>query len=113
MYLGFDSHYINCIIPTEVILLSDRTTITKKQGRQACYKADEASVILCDKNKERNEAVSELSQRLLRSKWNPMATYSYGTWRFYVEIIDKQLYSYGITRIEIKAIAIVMLTNVT
>ena len=40
------------------------------------------------KNKEINEAVGELLQCLLRSKWNPMTTHSHGSWRFEVEIIN-------------------------
>ena len=71
-----------------VMLVSGRTNIPKNQGGQACYKAGESVMICWDKNKERNEAVSELPQHLLRSKWNHMATHSHGYWRFDVEIID-------------------------
>ena len=59
-----------------VILVSYGTNIPNKQGLQACYKASEVFMILWDKNNERNEAVIELPQRLLRSKWYPMATHS-------------------------------------
>ena len=57
-----------CWIQGEVILVSDVANIPKKYGQQACYKASEAVVIHWDKNKEINELVSELPQRLLRSK---------------------------------------------
>ena len=43
-------------------------------------------MIRWEKNKEINETVSELPQRLLRSKWNPMATHGHGSWSFDVEI---------------------------
>ena len=41
-----------------------------------------------DKNKERNDSVSELPQRLLRSKCNPVATHSRSSWIFDIEIIN-------------------------
>ena len=61
-----------------VISVSDETNIPKNQGKQACYKTGEAVMIHSKKNKERNEAFSELSQRPFRSKWNPMATHRNG-----------------------------------
>ena len=75
-------------IQGEVILVSDWTKITKKQGRQACYKASEAVMICWGGNKGRNEAVSEFPQRLIRSKWNPMATHIHRYWCFDIEIIN-------------------------
>ena len=53
-----------------------------------CYKEGEAVVIHLGKNKERNEAVSDFPQHMLRSKWNPMATHSHSSWSFDVEIIN-------------------------
>ena len=69
-----------------VMLVSDGTNIPKKQGRKACYKAGKDVMIRWGKNKERNKAVSELPQSLLRSKWNPMATHGHDFCRFDIEI---------------------------
>ena len=66
--------------------------IPKKQVLKECYKDEETLIIRWDKNKEINEAVNELSQHLIRSKWNPMATHSHGSWSFYVEIRNNYLY---------------------
>ena len=70
----------------EVILVSYEANIPKKQVQQACYKAGEAVIILWEKNKEINAAVIEFPQSLLKSKCNPMATHSHGSWIFDVEI---------------------------
>ena len=110
-YFIDDSGTELCWSQGEVILVSYGTNIPKNQGRQACYKAGEAVMIPWDKNEEINEAVSELPQHLLRQKWNPMVTHSHGFWIFDVEIKKNQLYSYGITRIEIKVKKLI-LTNV-
>ena len=69
-------------IQGRLILVSDGTNIPNNQGGQACYKAVEAVMIRWGGNKERNEAVSELPQRLLRKKCNTMTTHSYGSWSF-------------------------------
>ena len=66
----------------EVVLVSDGINIPNNRGGQACYKADEDVMIRWDKNKKINESVSELPQRLLRSKWNPTANHIYGYWSF-------------------------------
>ena len=55
-------------IQGEVILVPYGTNIPNKQGRQACYKAGKNVMIHWGGNKEINEAVSELPQRLIRSK---------------------------------------------
>ena len=52
------------------------------RGGNISIRAGEDFMIRQDKNKERNEAVSELPQRLFRSKWNSMETHSHGSWRF-------------------------------
>ena len=39
-----------------------------------------------DKNKERNEAVSDFPQCMIMSKWNTMETHSHGYWHFDIEI---------------------------
>ena len=43
-------------------------------------------MIYWEKSKERNEAVSELPQRLFSSELNPMATHIHDYWSFDVEM---------------------------
>ena len=69
----------------EVILVLDGTNIPNNQGWKACYKAEEAVMIRLEKNKEINEAVSELPQRLIRLKWNHMVTHGHGYWSLTLE----------------------------
>ena len=52
------------------------------RGVNISIRAGKDVMIRQDKNMERNEAFSELSQLLFRSKWNSMATHNHGSWRF-------------------------------
>ena len=52
------------------------------RGVNISIRAGKDVMIRQEKNKERNEAFSDLPQILFRSKRNSMATHNHGSWRF-------------------------------
>ena len=52
------------------------------RGVNISIRAGKDVMIRQEKNKERNEAFSDLPQLLFRSKRNSMATHNHGSWRF-------------------------------
>ena len=69
----------------KVVLVSNGTNMLKPNARTACFKKGEAVMICWGANKERNEAVTVSTQRLLPSKWNPKGKHMEGAWRIDVE----------------------------